>query len=133
MRIRWLALAAVLAFAPAARAGEPIDLKVLYAGNPGSDREADFKAFLAEHFTGVGMTDYRRFRESDAKGYDVVIFDWTSIYARDAQGKIKEGPEMKIISPPPPKIAETYSRPTIMIGAMAGEATVPLKLKIDWL
>ncbi len=133
MRIRWLALAAVLAFAPAVRAGEPINLKVLYAGNPGSDRESDFKAFLAEHFTAVGAIDYRRFRESDAKGYDVVIFDWTSIYARDANGKIKEGPEMRIISPPSPNIAETYSRPTIMIGAMAGEATRPLKLKIDWL
>jgi hypothetical protein len=133
MRTRWLAIAALLAFASAARAGEPIDLKVLYAGNPGSDREADFKAFLAEHFTRAGTIDYRRFRESDAKGYDVVIFDWTSIYSRDARGKVKEGPEMRIISPPPPKIAETYARPTIMIGAMAGGATRPLKLKIDWL
>ena len=30
------------------------------------------------NFAKVGTTDYRRFQEGEAKGYDVVIFDWTT-------------------------------------------------------
>jgi hypothetical protein len=137
MRTLWLSLVAALvvifAPTPAARAGEPIDLKVLYAGNPGSDREKDFRAFLAGHFTRIGTVDYRKFTEQDAKGYDVVIVDWTSIYARDAQGKMKQGDEMSISTPKGMKLDEGYSRPTILIGAAGATATRPLKLKIDWL
>jgi hypothetical protein len=110
MRTRWLALAIVLALTSVARAGEPISLKVLYAGNPGSDREKDFRALLAEHFARVGTTDYRTFAEGQAKGYDVVILDWTTIYPRDEQGKIKSGPNMTIHSPTLPKLAESYMR-----------------------
>ncbi len=137
MRIRVLAIAVVLALAPAvgvaAAADAPIDLKVLYAGNPGSDREKDFRAFLAGQFTGVGTIDYRRFTEKDAKGYDVVILDWTTIYARDAQGKIKQGDDMRISTPKGLTLDEGYGRPTILIGAAGATATRPLKLKIDWL
>ena len=133
MLTRWMAVASVLAFASSARAGEPIGLKVLYAGNPGSDREKDFKAFLAEHFAGVGTIDYRRFTEPDARGYDVVILDWTSIYPRDEQGKVKAGPITKLNAPSPPKLGESYGRPTILIGAAGGYVTMQSQLKIDFL
>jgi hypothetical protein len=133
MRTRWLALAAVLALNSAVRAGEPIDLKVLYAGNPGSDREKDFRALLAGHFAEAGTIDYRRFTEPDAKGYDVVILDWTSIYARDDRGKLKSGADMMIHSPTAPKLAESYGRPTILIGAAGANAVGSSQLKINWL
>src|SRR6516165_12196303 len=90
MRTRWIALATVLALASASRADEPFPLRVLYAGNPGSDRDKDFKTFLEKHFAKVGTTDYRKFKDGDAKGYDAVILDWTSIYPRDRDGKIPE-------------------------------------------
>jgi len=122
----------VLLLAPASRAGEPIDLKVLYAGHSGSDREKDFKAFLAEHFAQVGATDYEKFTPEQAKAYDVVILDWTSIEPRDEKGNLKTGPGADLNLPKPPKLAESYDRPTILIGAGGGYAIRPSKLKIDW-
>jgi hypothetical protein len=132
MRTRWLALAAVLALTSAARAGEPIDLKVLYAGNLGSDREKDFKAFLSEHFARVGTTDYRKFKDESAKGYDVVILDWTSIYPRDENGKILAKIDGLNSPDPIPTLSEGYDRPTILIGAAGGFVAQTLRLKIDW-
>jgi hypothetical protein len=134
MRNLWMIAAAfaLLALATPARAGEPIDLKVLYAGNPGSDREKDFKTFLEDHFAKVGTTDYEKFTEGEAKSYDVVIFDWTSIYPRDEHGKIPQQlSELK--SPTPPQLAPEFGRPAILIGAAGGSMAGPLKLKIDWL
>src|SRR5436309_1779294 len=81
---------ALMVPSPTAPDGGPIDLRVLYAGNPGSDRERDFTSFLGRHFARVGTTDYERFKEADAQGYDVVIFDWTSLYPRDQHGKVRE-------------------------------------------
>jgi hypothetical protein len=131
MRIGWLALTAVLALGLNSRAGEPIDLKVLYAGNPGSDRQKEFTSFLQKQFAEVGSTDYRTFSEGDSRGYDVVILDWTSIYPRDEDGKIKEV-NNGLNSPTPPKLAESYDRPTILIGAAGGFVAQSLRLKIDW-
>src|SRR4051812_1070198 len=90
MRIRWMTVAGLALFASGSttRAGEPIDLKVLYAGNPGSDRERNFNTFLEGHFAKVATTNYEKFQEKDAKDHDVVILDWTSIYPRDENGEI---------------------------------------------
>ncbi len=132
MRMRCLALAAVLALASAARAGEPIALKVLYAGNPGSDRERDFQALLGSHFLKVGTADYRKFTGDQPRGYDVVIFDWTSIYPREKGGTIKK--EFKGLNKPkPPRLTQSYSRPTVLIGAAGGFVANTMQLKIDWL
>jgi len=134
MKIPWLIAASfgVYVLGQPAQAGEPIALKVLYAGNPTSDREKDFTAFLAKSFAKVGTTDYRTFKEDDAKGYDVVILDWTSIYPRDDQGKIKQG-SSGLNSPTPPKLSTSFDRPTILIGAAGGFATMQAQLKINWL
>jgi hypothetical protein len=131
MPIRWLALAALLACGVSLRADEPSPLKVLYAGHLASDREQDFTTFLETHFAKVGTTDYRTFTEDQAKGYDVVIFDWTSVYARDKDGKIKE-PFTGLIRLAPPRISEQYDRPTILIGAAGGLVAKRLRLKLDW-
>jgi hypothetical protein len=132
MRIRWLAMAALLACGVPSRADEPFALKVLYAGNPGSEREQDFVSFLQEHFVKVGKADYRKFTENQAQAYNVVILDWTSIYPRDKDGKIKREPN-GLNSPTPPKLSEQYDRPTILIGAAGGFVTMPMSLKINWL
>ena len=134
MSIRWLTIlgAALLFWAQPARAADPINLRVLYAGNPGSDREKDFSAFLGKHFAKVGTADYQKFSKNQAEGYDVVILDWTSIYPRDKDGKMKR--EFHgLNSPTPPGLLETYDRPTVMIGAAGGLLAGRLRLKIDWL
>jgi hypothetical protein len=134
MRMPWLIVASLslIVLGRPSRADEPIALRVLYAGNPGSDREKDFTNFLGKSFAKVGTTDYRTFKEDDAKGYDVVIFDWTSIYPRDDRGKLKQG-SSGLNSPTPPKLSDTFDRPTILIGAAGGFATMPSQLKINWL
>lgn len=131
MRTRWLALAAVLAFGGPARADEPIALKVLYAGNPGSEREKDFSALLGKHFAKVTTANYEKFTADQAKGHDVVILDWTSIYPRDKDGKISKN-ITGLNSPTPPKLLTDYDRPTILIGAAGGFVAQSLRLKIDW-
>ncbi len=132
MWTRWLLVIGLLTCGAYARAGDATSsIKVLYAGNPGSDRENDFVAFLERHFNKVGKTSYEKFNASQAKGYDVVIFDWTSIYPRDKDGKIKK-PFNGLHSPTPPELSEQYDRPSILIGAAGGFLGTALKLKIDW-
>ncbi len=84
MRIRWLAVAGVASvlFASTCWSAEPINLKVLYAGDPKSDRTADFRSFLEKHFTGVGLADYLSLRQAETKGYDVIILDWPDLPPR---------------------------------------------------
>ncbi len=132
MDSRWLSLLALLACAVPLRADEPFALKVLYAGNPGSDREKDFVSFLEKHFVKVDKADYQKFTEDRAKGHDVIILDWTSIYPRDKDGKIT--PNLTgMNSPTPPRLSERYDRPTILIGAAGGFAARQSRLKITWL
>ena len=129
-----LILAATVALGLAAAAplaaDEPIRLSVLYTGNPDSERTKDFQAFLEKHFAKVTTADFRVFKPADAKGHDVVIFDWTSIYARDKDGKLESGGG--ISQPTPPQLGN-FDRPTILIGAAGGFVTMPMRLKINWL
>jgi hypothetical protein len=135
MRFRGLAVLALAAAAlagAAAPAEERMGLKVLYAGNPGSGRAKDFTAFLEKHFAKVGATDFGKFKEEEARDYDVVIFDWTSIYARDKNGKINESGG-NIAMPPGPRLSQDFARPAILIGAAGGEMANGLGIKINWL
>ena len=104
---------------------------MLYAGNPGSAREKDFVAHLKTTFRQVDSTDYQTFREDQANGHDVVIFDWTSVYARDQDGKLIKG-ATDLVYPKVPEISEKYDRPTILIGCAGELIASSLKLKIDW-
>ena len=130
-----LAVALVMLAVDSSLAGnenvEPIDLKVLYAGNPGSERTKDFERFLKKHFAEVATTDYAAFQESDADGYHVVIFDWTTIYPRDANGKI-DNSVGSISMPKPPQLSREFSRPTILIGAGGGALCNRLNIAINW-
>jgi hypothetical protein len=131
MRIGPLA-AVILLGGAAAPAAEPIHLKVLYAGNPGSDREKDFVAFLGQHFAKVTPTDLAKLDAAAAKGHDVVIIDWTSIYPRDKDGKIdNKAGELKM--PPRPKLGPDYAKATVLIGAAGGTVREERPIKIDWL
>jgi len=111
-------------------AGKPINLKILYAGNPGSERQKEFTSFLREYFERVDSLDLRSFSDQKAAGYDVVIIDWTSIFPRDPDGKLVE-PVKKLIWPQGATVTSAYDRPTILVGAVGVELVRPLQLKID--
>jgi hypothetical protein len=126
------AIAAVWLGAAAAPAADPINLKVLYAGKPESARAKDFIGFLEKEFAKVTATDLGKLQEADAKGHDVVIIDWTSIYPRDKSGKI-DNSIRTIENAPTPQLSREYARPTVLIGAAGGQLAGHLQLKINWL
>lgn len=108
------------------------NLKVLYAGNPSSERMDDFERFLSKHFAKVGTTDLRKFSSSQAESYDVLIFDWTSTYPRDENGKIKTDDDLAMNSPRIPLLGDDFNRPVVMIGAIAGSVANRKPMAINW-
>ncbi len=136
MRVLWAALAMAVAatFGCATHAADKADLKVLYAGNLDSPRAKDFLSFLGKHFIQVKPVELEKLQDADAKGQDVVLIDWTSIYPRDKDGKIardNQGASMKM--PPAVKLSRNFDRPTILIGAAGGQFSQGRELKINWL
>lgn len=109
-----------------------LPLRILYAGNRDSDRAKDFAAFLDRHFTKVTVADLATFKPADAEDHHVVIFDWTTIYPRDKEGKIDDSVG-RISMPQVPQLTRTFSRPTVLIGAAGGQIAGSLQLKITWL
>ncbi len=97
--------------------GGAIDLKVLYAGRPGSDRQKDFVAFLSKHFAQVTTGDLAEFNGSQAEAVDVVIFDY--------DGKSSEAPM--------PDISDDYSAPTITLGVVGANISSELGLATGYM
>jgi hypothetical protein len=121
---------------PAAETPEPINLRVLYAGKPGSDREADFKRFLEENITKVGTGDFEKFKPADADDYDVVIFDWPSTYPRNEDGTIDSANLDGMKMPTAPELGENFDRPAVLIGVACGtlvnSPSLNGKVAINW-
>src|SRR5262249_10361438 len=106
-----------------------INLRVLYCGDPGSAREADFQSFLKQHFTSVALADGTAFKEEQAKDADVVIFDWSNAY--DGKGGIDQKKWQRMRSAP--TLSEKFARLTVLTVARGATVAQKLKLKIDWL
>jgi hypothetical protein len=118
IRLAIFAGCAAMALSVGARAGTPrkIDLRVLYAGHPGSVREQDFFAFLSQHFSRVGPSDFAEFTLNSADGYDVVVMDY-------------DGEGVGAFKTQLPTLAQTYSRPTVNLGIAGGMICGKLALK----
>ena len=116
----------LLLFTASAIAAERIDLRVLYLGKPDSERLADFRRLLADHFAKVTTADLRTFKEADANGQDIVIVDWTNEYK--VGGGVIDGKGFRA-----PQISKDFTRPMILIGQAGGKVTLQLDIKIDWL
>ncbi len=101
------------------QAGEKMDLKILYAGKPGSDRERDFVQFLKEHFTAVTNADLSKFAPAKAGGVDVVLLDW-------------DGSTEALFKSPRPDLGEDYSRATLTIGIAGAFICSHRDLKIGY-
>ncbi len=109
-----------------------IELKVLYAGKPDSERMKNFASFLEKHFAKVSTRDYEAFKPEDANGFDVVILDWPSIYRRDANGKVVWDDKSILVQPKPPQLDKSFARPTVLIGSVAGTIGGQQQLAINW-
>jgi hypothetical protein len=129
------ALTALVALMPDRAIGEEaaadrIELSILYAGNPGSPRMQDFEAFLQKHFTSVATTNYVEFQAAEAEGHDVVIFDWTSMFIRGEDGRVKEPADIE--QPEAPELGPNFDRPAVLIGAAGGGIAKKLPIAINW-
>lgn len=103
-------------------APEKIRLRVLYVGHPQTPREKDFVECLQKHFVKVGKGDLDKFGEKDAEGYDVVILDYSGLVIKDNA----------ILFPAPP-FGDSYSRPTVTVGATGALVCGGLRLKTGYL
>lgn len=110
-------------------AKEPFPVRVLYYGDPGSPRAADYRSFLARHFTKVTVRDLREFKEADTRDHDVVVIDWSIDYGPNGDTDL-HGFRM-------PRLSREYARPTILVAWAGGAVTDwqpnSLKLKLDFL
>jgi hypothetical protein len=125
------ALAAWAVSGQTASAAEKVNLRVLYAGNPGSPRTKDFVSFLGRYFAQVGETNYETFKADEAKEFDVVVFDWTSMYPRDKDGKIAPNGAGINYSWRSTRLSPDFDRPAVLIGKVGDYLTRSLRLKID--
>ena len=98
------------------------DLKVLYAGVTDGTREKAFVEFLKPWVGKVDTIALNKLRAEEAAPYDVVIADSKRIYV---EGKPTLGNRVKVA------LEATFTKPVIMIGAVAGESAHEGKL--DWL
>jgi len=94
-----------------------IDLRILYAGLPNTDRAKDFVDFLTKHFEHVETTDYNTFKEDQTTGFDVTIIDHNGVGFRT----------------PLPKISRQYSRATVTLGVPGAFICGRLSLKTAYL
>jgi hypothetical protein len=108
---------------------ERINRKVLFAGNPGSERQRDFTALLETHFAEVGTADFTKLRDADAAGYDVVILDCD----QSMMAVVQEGDRLRDRLPPMPRLSRDFDRPVVLIGPMGGMVAKELDLKLKWL
>lgn len=126
---RSLLLSALLAGAPEAIAqqADPMgpyrQLKICYAGRPGDPREQRFVALLRDHFAQVSTLDLELLSKARVSGHDVVVADWSRAQAEDSSGKK--------IGPPQLQLPPSWSKSTVLVGAIAGSLTRKTGSKID--
>jgi len=94
-----------------------IDLRILYAGLPNTDRSKDFVDFLTKHFEYVETADYNTFTGDETAGFDVAIVDYDGVEFRA----------------PLPNISRQYARATVTMGVPGAFICSRLSLKTGYL
>jgi hypothetical protein len=89
------------------------NLKILYAGHPGTEREKDFVGFLKKYFDVVRTGNLETFQEADTGGFDVTLLDW----------------DWNVIRGPYPKVSQGFARPVITLGVRGGLICLNWRLK----
>jgi len=96
---------------------EKIDLRILYAGLPDTDRAKDFVNFLSKHFKQVETSDYNTFTGEEAADFDVAIIDY-------------DGLEFKA---PRPNVSRQYTGAAVTMGVPGAFVCSNLSLKTGYL
>lgn len=96
---------------------EKIDLRILYAGHPESEREKDFVNFLTNHFKQVDTCDLKSLSESHASNFDVSILDY----------------DINCFKAPRPVITKSFSRPIVTVGVAGALMCSSWNLKTGYL
>jgi len=96
---------------------ENLNLRTLYVGHPGSDREQDFVQFLQKHFAAVKTSDLAKFNGNQVKDFDIIILDY------DGDG----------FDSPRPRLSRQYSRPTVTVGVTGARICDDMSLKTGYL
>lgn len=94
---------------------DKIDMKLLYAGHPGSDREQDFARFLKLRFVEVRTCDLATISEEVAGSADVVILDYDQT------------------KHPRPRFSNDYGVPTVTMGVAGAHIGSTNRLKTGYL
>jgi hypothetical protein len=94
-----------------------IDLRILYAGLPNTDRAKNFTSFLKTYFRHVETTDYNTFTGNHTSDFDVAIID-------------HDGADTRA---PRPNISRQYARATITVGVPGAFICSNLSLKTGYL
>jgi uncharacterized lipoprotein YehR (DUF1307 family) len=96
---------------------EKINLRILYAGLPNTDRAKDFVDFLSKHFKQVETTDYNTFTGDEAADFDVAIIDHDGLDTRA----------------PRPNVSRQYTGATVTMGVPGAFICSRLSLKTGYL
>jgi hypothetical protein len=113
MPVRLLLVAFLVGFAfpQDKEMGEARKYKILFAGKRGSDREKKFVQLLLPKFGRVDAISLEQLDSRAAAPYDVVVADWDRRWAHgDYQDK-----------KPRVQLDDAFSKPIVMVGAIAGE------------
>jgi hypothetical protein len=112
-------LGSMLAYAVGSAGGTETgkDIRILYVGRPGTEREKDFVDFLSKHFGTVAKGDLAAFVESQSKDFDVTIFDYDR---NDSKA-------------PRPQLSEGFSRPVLTVGIAGAFIGTSLNLKTGFM
>ena len=100
---------------PSALAAVSKDIRILYVGHPGTDREKDFVGFLEKYFSVVQTGNLETFKEADTQDFDVTLLDW------DRSETIRPGPF--------PKVSNGFCRPVITLGIRGAAICLDWHLK----
>lgn len=93
-------------------------MRVLYVGQPSSERANVFETFLVEHFGAVATASLADLGALDVTGVDVMLVD----------GDHRAGPPM----PPGGLVATDLPVPTVLIGGIGGKVSDSIGLKLGW-
>ncbi len=99
-------------------------LRILYAGDPGTERTLVFQAFLSEHFPSVKTWPVLKLPEANLSDVDVLIVDGEILDETGGDIRVRKGPQGMTLDKLPV--------PTILIGGMGGRVSDDLGLKLGW-
>ena len=113
-------------------------LRILYVGHPGSDREKEFVQFLGQHFATVKTADLNAFVQSgfknqDAEGFDVTIFDYDGDGFKAPRPMIWPRFLDEDVKSPRTMAGPWFTRPLITVGVAGGLMCDRWELKTGYL